>query len=97
MMAQEFTERTKYEPSAEEYRYIEESYYDFDSGKDEFCEQWLKDKNSGKWELEYRLRKSLDEQKAMYEAQLAEKEEELEWYMKQYNELRKCRNCARGR
>lgn len=96
MMVQEFTERTKYEPTTEEYRYIEESYYDFDGDKDEFCKQWLKDKKSGKWELEYRLRKSLDEQKAMYEAQLAEKEETLEWYREQYNELQKYRNWVRG-
>ena len=73
MMMQEFTERTKYNPTAEEYHYIEESYYEFEgTSKDEFCKQWLKDKKSGKWELEYRLRKSLDDQKAMYEEKLKE-------------------------
>lgn len=97
MMVREFTERTKYNPTAEEYHYIEESYYDFEgTSKDDFCKQWLKDKKSGKWALEYRLRKSLDEQKEMYEEQLKEKEEMLQWYREQYEELGKYRNMVRG-
>ena len=97
MMVREFTERTKYNPTTEEYHYIEESYYDFEgTDKDEFCKQWLKDKKTGKWALEYRLRKSLDEQKEMYEEQLKEKEEMLQWYREQYEELQKYRNMVRG-
>lgn len=97
MMVREFTERTKYNPTAEEYHYIEESYYDFEgTDKDEFCKQWLKDKKSGKWALEYRLRKSLDDQKEMYEERLKEKEEMLQWYREQYKELQKYRSMVRG-
>lgn len=97
MMIREFTERTKYNPTAEEYHYIEESYYNFEgTDKDEFCKQWLKDKKSGKWALEHRLRKSLDDQKKMYEEQLKEKEEMLQWYREQYEELQKYRNMVRG-
>ena len=96
MMVQEFTERTKYEPTIEEYRYIEESYYDFNGNKDEFCKQWLKDKNSSRWETEYQLRKALAEQKKIYEAALQEKEENLQWYREQYEELQEYKNQVRG-
>ena len=47
MMKSEFIERTGYEPSNEEYHYIEESYYDFDGSKDDFCKQWMKDRKAG--------------------------------------------------
>lgn len=88
MMMSEFIERTHIEPSYEEYHYIEESYYEFDGDKNEFCKAWLKDKKSGKWDLEYRLRKALDDQKAQYEAQLKEKEESLRFYHTYTEELR---------
>lgn len=81
MMIQEFIELTKYTPTAEEYHYIEESYYEADTVlKSEFCKQWLKDKKSGKWDMEYKFRKLLDQQKAEYEAKLKEQEENLEFY-----------------
>lgn len=86
MMIQEFIERTKYKPTYEEYHYIEESYYEFDGFKDEFCKQWLKDKKSGKWEMELKFRKLLDKQKAEYEAKIAEQEENLEFYRKYHTE-----------
>ena len=96
MMIQEFTARTNYQPEYEEYKYIEESYYEFDGDKDAFCQQWKKDKKSGKWALEYRLRKALDDQKAMYEKQLKEKEDTLQWYREQYEELQTYKNMVRG-
>ena len=80
MMISEFIERTHVEPSAEEYHFIEESYYEFDGDKDAFCKSWLRDKKSGKWALEYRLRKALENQKAEYEELLAEKERQLSFY-----------------
>jgi hypothetical protein len=84
-MKQEFIERTKYTPSDEEYRYIEESYYEADTPyKDEFCKQWVKDKKSGKWDLEYKFRKLLNQQKAEYEEKLAEKEESLVFYRQEF-------------
>ena len=85
MMIHEFIERTKYNPSDEEYHYIEESYYEADTPyKDEFCKQWLKDKKSGKWDMEYKFRKLLDQQKAEYEEKLREAEENLDFYRKEF-------------
>ena len=88
MMRSEFIERTKYEPSGEEYHYIEESYYEFVGNKDEFCKAWLKDKESGKWDLEYRLRNELETQKKEYEKKLAEKEETIEFYREYFDRAR---------
>lgn len=42
MMMSEFIERTGFEPTAEEYREIEEQYYEFDGDKDAFCKTWKK-------------------------------------------------------
>ncbi len=92
MMICEFTDRTGYAPEYEEYHYIEESYYEFDGSKDEFCKQWLKGKRSGRWAAELKLRKALDEQKAKYEAIIAEKEDNLAFYRPYFwraNKLRK--------
>lgn len=89
MMIQEFAARTNITPSSEEYHYIEQSYYDFDGNKDEFCKQWLKDIENGKWALELRLRKAIDEQKAEYEEQLKEQEGYLVFYREQFNKYRK--------
>ena len=87
-MYSEFYDRTKTDVSFEEYHFIEESYYEFDGNKDEFCKAWLKDRKSGKWAMELRFRKALEEQKTEYERQLAEKEETLEFYRKYTEELR---------
>jgi len=40
MMMSEFTERTGFEPMAEEYVEIEQQYYNFDGNKDAFCKHW---------------------------------------------------------
>ena len=42
MMRSEFIERTGFEPTADEYREIEEEYYGFDGDKDAYCKQWKK-------------------------------------------------------
>ena len=89
MMISEFIERTHVEPSCEEYRFIEESYYEFDGNKDEFCSAWLRDKKSGKWALEYRLRKALVDQKTEFERLLAEKEETIEFYRPYFDQAHK--------
>lgn len=88
MMVHEFTERTGYEPTMEEYHYIEESYYDFNGNKDAFCAQWKADKETGRWDTELKLRKSLDEQKEAMEAKIEELEENLAWYREQFNKLK---------
>ena len=80
MMMNEFTERTGYQPSFEEYHYIEESYYEFNGNKDEFCKAWKKDQKDGHWEKELRLRKAMDEMKAQMQAIIDEKEEYLKFY-----------------
>lgn len=43
MMMSEFIERTKFEPTCEEYAAIEQEYYKFPGDKDAFCHRWLKD------------------------------------------------------
>lgn len=43
MMIEEFTARTGYKPTWEEYQAIEEEYYNFDGDKNAFCQMW-KDK-----------------------------------------------------
>lgn len=80
MMMSEFIDRTGYQPSSEEYHYIEESYYEFEGNKDEFCKQWLKDSKDGHWAKELRLRKQMDEMKAQMQAIIDEKEENLKFY-----------------
>lgn len=42
MMISEFIARTKFEPTAEEYREIEEQYYQFEGDKDKFCRSWVR-------------------------------------------------------
>ena len=84
MMMNEFTERTGYEPTFEEYHYIEESYYEFNGFKDDFCKQWKKDYKEGHWAKELRLRKQMDEMKAEMQKIIDEKEETLEFYRKQF-------------
>lgn len=55
MMQHEFTERTGYAPTDEEYNLIEQSYYDFNGDKDEFCKAWMKAQKSGAWTREAEL------------------------------------------
>ena len=80
MMLSEFEERTTYAPSAEEYRFIEDSYYEFDGNKDEFCKWFKKAQKSGEWEKELRLRKQIADMMEAHKEELNEKEENLEFY-----------------
>lgn len=41
MMLHEFSERTGFEPTFEEYAEIEEAYYQFDGSKDAFCKHFV--------------------------------------------------------
>ncbi len=47
MMTIEFTERTGYKPTPNEYKDIEEAYYNCSLDKDEFCKKW-KEENAGR-------------------------------------------------
>ncbi len=86
MTKDEFVERTRYEPSFEEYHHIEESYYDFNGSKDDFCKAWLKDKLDGHWAKELKLRMMIVDIRREYENELSEKEETLEFYRKAYDD-----------
>lgn len=80
MMMSEFIERTGYEPSYEEYHFIEDSYYEFDGNKDEFCKWWKKAQKSGEWKKELGLRQKIANLEATHAEEMAEKEEALEFY-----------------
>lgn len=80
MMMSEFIERTGYEPSYDEYHYIEESYYVFPGNKDEFCQQWMRDKEDGHWQRELDLMRAMDQMKAEYEKKIADQEDNLKFY-----------------
>lgn len=95
MLLSEFYERTNIMPREGEYHFIELSYYDFDGDKDEFCKAWKRDKKSGKWELEYRLRREIEEQNEVHKKQIEEMQEKIDslveltdFYHEQYKLLR---------
>lgn len=94
MMMSEFIERTGYEPSYEEYHYIEESYYEFPGNKDEFCKQWKKDNKDGHWQRELKLMKAMDEMKAQYEKKIADQEENLNFYRPYFDRAYKAEKKA---
>ena len=85
MMISEFIERTGFEPTASEYVKIEESYYDFNGNKDEFCKAFVK--NGG----EKKIYKARAEEIAQLKSQLVEMEKqhksEMEAREKQIAEL----------
>lgn len=56
MNRQEFIERTGYTPADEEYKFIEQSYYDFDGDKDAYCKWFTKAQKEGYWKRELELR-----------------------------------------
>lgn len=87
-MIQEFIDRTGYEPSYDEYRLIEDSYYEYDGNKDDFCKQWKKDKKSGNWEKELKLRMKLEEQKHEYEEKIKEIETYRDFYRTYFYEVK---------
>jgi len=60
MLYSEFVNLTGTKVSIEEYDCIEQSYYDSELNKIEFCKMWKQDYDSGKWAVELALRKKLD-------------------------------------
>ena len=89
MLKEEFIELTGYNPSDEEYHYIEQSYYDADTVlKSVFCKQWLDRRKRGFWAIELRLRQEADLRIAQLEAEIAEKEETLQFYREYVDRLR---------
>lgn len=88
MMKHEFTARTGYDPSDEEYKYIELSYYESNLQKDAFCKAWV---NNGRkaWEVEYEFRQrmgdALVKQRLEYEMKILKQEEELDFYRAEFD------------
>lgn len=90
MMMQEFTQRTGFEPTFDEYAEIEEAYYEFDGDKDAFCADFVK--NGGALKVyEARAQKIVQLKSEMleldkmmkqaateYEAKIARLEKEIE-------------------
>lgn len=89
MMVREFIERTHVAPSYEEYRFIEESYYEFDGNKDEFCKWWLKSKESGEWAKELKFRQTIKEMERKHREEIKELHETIEFYRPYFDEVRK--------
>ena len=102
MMMQEFTDRTGFEPTLEEYAEIENAYYEFDGDKDAFCADFVK--NGGELKVYaaraqkisqlksqmQELDKMMKQAATEYEAKIArlEKEIEREQEWKPYNDER---------
>ena len=81
MLYSEFVTLTETEVSDEEYRYIEQSYYDSGLDKAEFCKLWKTDAECGRWAAELALRKKLDrmiEELKERENKIAKLEEQLD-------------------
>lgn len=86
MMMNEFVERTGYMPTEEEYRFIEDSYYEAEDcvDKNQFCARWKKDKASGAWDRELTLRRTMALERENFRKKMEDKEENLEWYRQEY-------------
>ena len=81
MLYSEFTTLTGVKVSIEEYDCIEQSYYDSELDKAEFCKMWKQDYNSGKWAIELALRRRLrhmTEELKERENKIARLEEQLD-------------------
>lgn len=95
MMMSEFIERTGFEPTADEYRKIEEAYYDFDGDKDAFCKAFVEQDGEKKvyqaraeeiarlrsqmLELEKQFKKDSAKQERRIAELQADLDRELEW------------------
>ena len=95
MMISEFIERTGFQPTYDEYRKIEDAYYDFQGNKDEFCKQFVAENGEKKIyaaraayieDLESQLIDTEKEHKAeveklqkQIESLAAQLDQELEW------------------
>lgn len=81
MLYSEFTTLTGVKVSIEEYDCIEQSYYDSDLDKAEFCKMWKQDYDNGKWAVELALRRRLrhmTEELKEREKKIAKLEEQLD-------------------
>lgn len=87
MLKAEFIARTGYTPSDEEYYYIEQAYYDTDTQfKDDFCAQWVKDKATGTWTREMRVRKTALTQIKVLSERIDDLQDNLRDTLKMLNE-----------
>lgn len=95
MMMKEFIERTGFEPTAEEYKKIEENYCRYSGDKNEFCKEFVKRGEEKKIckarveeierlrsqmiELEKRVNRDLEERERRIALLTEELDRELEW------------------
>lgn len=87
MLKAEFIARTGYTPTDEEYYYIEQAYYDTDNQfKDDFCAQWMKDKATGTWDREMRVRKTSHTQIKVLSDRIEDLQDNLKDTLKMLNE-----------
>lgn len=87
MLKAEFIARTGYTPTDEEYYFIEQAYYDTDTLlKDDFCAQWLKDKSSGTWDREMRVRKTSHTQIKVLSERIEDLQDNLNDALRMLNE-----------
>ncbi len=104
MMRHEFIERTGYTPEIrrgedgwtveyDEYRYIEQSYYDSECvNKDEFCKEWKKNFKAGFWKRELQLLIKLEREAFRIKSrdeQIEELKKDLNDTANEYLDLRK--------
>lgn len=91
MLRKEFISRTGYEPTPEEYEFIEEAYYESECvTQNQFCQQWLSDYKNGYWQRELELRKSRANIKKVYIDIQHNMEDDIRFWMKLAEE-RECR------
>lgn len=80
MLIQEFIDRTGYKPTIDEYRHIENAYYDFDGGKDDFCKWWKIQKRGGRWDRELKLREKIQAMEEEKAREIAAANETIDFY-----------------
>ncbi|GFI48314.1 hypothetical protein IMSAGC019_03641 [Lachnospiraceae bacterium] len=101
MMMSEFIERTGFEPTAEEYAQIEESYYEFSGDKDAFCKDFLKNKGverliRGRASKIEELKKELEDMEKKLEAEKKASEKEINSLKEQLDKELDWKPCEGG-
>lgn len=83
MMMSEFIERTGFEPTYDEYRKIEEAYYDFEGDKDAFCKAFVENEGElkiykARAEEIARLRNQMIEVEKQYKKEVADRDHRID-------------------
>lgn len=86
MMMSEFIDRTGFEPTYDEYRQVEEAYYNFDGNKDDFCKAFVS--NGGEKEIYKRRACHIAELKSQIKDAEKEHSAEIAKLQKQIEDLK---------